>query len=80
VLSAVKCADDGQHPELVLRLFNAGDCTEAVVLSSAAPIARAELTDLLEEPQAECPAEGNTLKFTLGPHRIQTVKAAIAQR
>lgn len=72
VLSACKCADEGAG--IVLRVFNAGARNEPVVVSSSAPIATAQLVDLLEEPQTECAVEDNVSTFALGPHRIQTVK------
>jgi alpha-mannosidase len=77
ILEAVKVAEDGGA--IIVRLYEAEGARGPVVLSTALPVRKAWLADLLENEQAELPLHEGNVTLDLTPFEIVTVKFAIGR-
>lgn len=79
VIEAVKPAEDGGG-DVVVRLYEAMQKATRCTLSTALPVAKATLTDMLEETAAETLAcEEGEIPLTFRPFEIQTLRLKLAQ-
>ena len=72
VVTAIKRAEADQA--LIVRLYNLSGREVAARLSCWQPIARAQVTNLLEEPLADVPVAGGAASFPVGAYQIVTTK------
>ncbi|MCA1217290.1 alpha-mannosidase [Streptomyces sp. 8L] len=73
VVEAVKLADD-RRGDVVVRLYEARGGRARTTLTAAFPVARAEVTDLLERPCGELPLRENAVELSLRPFEIRTLR------
>lgn len=71
-LSAVKPSEDGEGT--VIRLYSVSDTEEEITLTRARPIRRAYLTDTNENVLAALPVDNGTVRLSVPPRAVQTVK------
>ncbi|MDJ1007706.1 MAG: glycoside hydrolase family 38 C-terminal domain-containing protein [Paracoccaceae bacterium] len=77
IVETVKPADDGEG--VVFRLYEAEGRRGEATLTFDRDVARATLTDLLEDPLAALPlVSDRALRVALGPHEIKTLRVAFA--
>jgi len=72
VIETIKRAEDGNG--VIVRFYESQRQRGDVVLTTAFPIAKAEIVNLLEETQTEIPAEGNSVKLHVTPYQIVTLR------
>ncbi len=72
VLETVKKAEDSDG--IILRLYEAENKRTECVLTAAFPLAEAVETNLMETPERELPVDGNSVRLTLRPFEIKTVR------
>lgn len=77
VLETVKRAEDGEAT--VLRLYEATNATQNVILTFPRPLAAAALCNLLEEDEdaARLMVEGRTCRFRIKPFELVTLKVSL---
>ena len=73
IVEAVKLAEDGEGA-LVYRLYEAERSAVTATLTLPGQPLRAELTNLLEEPEAPLELEGNQVRLGFRAFEIKTVK------
>ncbi|MFF1376319.1 alpha-mannosidase [Streptomyces sp. NPDC058308] len=72
-VESVKLADD-RSGDVVVRLYESRGGRAAVVLAASFPVARAEVTDLLERPLHEAETDEAGLSLALRPFQIVTLR------
>ncbi|MCN9241553.1 glycosyl hydrolase-related protein [Streptomyces sp. RY43-2] len=72
-VEAVKLADDTSG-DVVVRLYESRGGRATGTLRTGFPLARAQITDLLERPLDEAVTDGNTVAVTLRPFQILTLR------
>ena len=72
ILETVKQSEDGKAT--VLRLYEYKNSRVPVTISLAAPFARVEECDLLENPTGELPADNGSFSFEIHPYEIKTFR------
>ena len=77
MLETVKRAEDGEAT--VLRLYEATNATQNVILTFPRPLAAAALCNLLEEDEdaARLMVEGRTCRFRIKPFELVTLKVSL---
>lgn len=74
VLSAFKAVRDRKsRPAYVLRVSEVEGEPGTVKLHFPFPVAAAWSANLMEDPQAELPANGKTVDLPLGPHQLRSI-------
>lgn len=71
-VSAVKPSEDSKGT--VVRLYSVSDTEEEITLTRSRPILRAYLTDTHETEMTELPVESGTVRLSVAPRAVQTVK------
>ncbi|MGH2560161.1 MAG: alpha-mannosidase, partial [Thermomicrobiales bacterium] len=78
-LGALKLADDGQG--LILRVYEPRGARGTTVLRFSRAVRRVEAVNLLEDPDADGQAgvalEDNTVRLTMGPFQVRTVRVVM---
>jgi alpha-mannosidase len=77
-IAAIKTAEDGNG--LIVHLVEHSGRPETVRLTPPPQFTRAQLTNLLEEPLAELPREGEAFCITMGPWKIVTARLTSAPK
>lgn len=72
VIETVKRAEDGNG--VIVRFYEAQRQRGKVTLTTAFPIVRAELVNILEEKQADIPVEGQSVSVSVTPYQIVTLR------
>ncbi|HZD67051.1 MAG TPA: glycoside hydrolase family 38 C-terminal domain-containing protein [Acidimicrobiales bacterium] len=75
VVEAVKLADD-RSGDVIVRLYEARGGRVRTVLRAGFPVARAEVTDLLERPLEAAEVDQDQIRIDLRPFRILTLRLA----
>ncbi|MDF3289962.1 alpha-mannosidase [Streptomyces silvisoli] len=72
-VESVKLADD-RSGDVVVRLYESRGGRARATLSAGFPVARAEVTDLLEQPREPAAADGDRIALRLRPFQIMTLR------
>ncbi|MFN8483022.1 MAG: glycoside hydrolase family 38 C-terminal domain-containing protein [Anaerolineae bacterium] len=72
VIETVKAAEDGRG--LIVRLYESQRGRGEVTLETALPLAAAERTNLVEDPEAALAVEGHRVRFPIRPYEIVTLR------
>ncbi|MFB7510022.1 glycosyl hydrolase-related protein, partial [Streptomyces broussonetiae] len=77
-VEAVKLADDGSG-DVVVRLYECRGGRASGFLRTGFPLARAEVTDLLERPLEPAETDGDAVPVRLRPFEVRTLRLAVSR-
>ncbi|MGC8780562.1 MAG: glycosyl hydrolase-related protein, partial [Anaerolineae bacterium] len=76
IIETVKPAEDGSA-DVIVRLYEAKHTATRAVLTTALPVRRAALTDMLEQYQADLACTDGRIALDFRPFEIKTVRLAL---
>ncbi|HEX6288547.1 MAG TPA: alpha-mannosidase [Herpetosiphonaceae bacterium] len=77
MLDTIKTAEDGDG--LIVRFYEAHNQRGPVALTFAQPVTSAEACNLLEESIGDVELDGHTLRFTIRPFEIRTLRVRLGR-
>lgn len=76
ILETVKQAENGDG--IIIRLYESENALTRTVLTVNAPVASAEICNLIEEKEADLAVENGQMKVTLKPYEVVSVRVRLA--